>query len=299
MASCSGSYLTCADSRQHATSTRNHPPHHRPSFSKRTDIPAHFIPRTYLFSHIYLCVFFPWAYRRRAAKFIRILKYKKNSDLISHIRSLKIVVYLPSQTYSQQRRSPKRLLELVGIETNPTKTGFTVLKNAPIEEVILRGSSECDFRNHRTSTLLLEMCSNPSIKTLRIEGLHNVPYRFIIGNGQSRSLARLVLWRATISDYWFDTPAPTIVSTAEGIETLELVGMTSKELLKPLSCFSSLPLSPISECFKNIVITLPQWSFGERKEVWNIILGVAGTLKSLELRLSTTPPDACEVSLRF
>ena len=225
--------------------------------------------RTHLFSRIFLRVS-PWAPQSRATKFIKILKYKKNSDLISHIRSLKIVVYLPSQTSSQQRRSPKRLLELIGIETKPVKTALTMLKNAPIEEVIPRGSSECDFRNHRISTLLLEMCSNPSIKTLRIEGLQNVPYRFIVGNGQSRSLARLVLWRATISDYWFDTPPPTIVSTAEGIETLELLGMTSKEFLKALRCFSWIPSSPISQCFKslkNLVITLPPWSYGERKEV--------------------------------
>ena len=48
-----------------------------------------------------------------------------------------------------------------------------------------------------------------------------------------------------------------------------------------------------------MIDTFPQQSFEERKEVWNIILGIAGILESLELRLSTVPPDAGEVSLYF
>jgi len=160
--------------------------------------------------------------RQRARKFLKILKYKKNSDLISHIRCLEILVYefLPQSDFQQQ------FLKLIGIDRSPVKTVLTVLKNAPIEKFILRGVSECDFQNHRISTLLLELCSNPSIKTLRIVGLQNIPYRFIIGNGQDRSFTRLALWHATISDYWFDTWAPPL---AEAIETLELVQMTSKE----------------------------------------------------------------------
>jgi hypothetical protein len=39
--------------------------------------------------------------------------------------------------------------------------------------------------------------------------------------------------------------------------------------------------------------------FEENKELWNVILGVAGTLKSLELRFSNTPPYAREISWKF
>jgi hypothetical protein len=257
--------------------------------------------RTHLFSHVYLCIKAYEHQTKKARKFLRILKYKKNSDLISHIRCVEILVHelLP------QSDSTTRLLKLLGIDQSPVKTVLTMLKNAPIEKFTLRGVSECDFQNH---TLLLELCSNPSIKTLRIVGLQNIPYRFIIGNGQDRSFTRLALWHTTISDYWFDTvwTSPLAVgSIAEAIETLELVQMTSKEFLKALRCFSWLPSTPISECFKNLknlVITLPQQSFEERKEVCNVIFGVAGTLESLELRLSimsTMPPDLGEVSLYF
>ena len=239
-------------------------------------------------------------------KFLRILKYKKNSDLISHIRCVEILVYeLLPQFDFQQQYFVKRILKLLGIDPSPVKTVLTMLKNAPIEKFTLRGLSECSFQNHRISTLLLELCANPNIKTLRIDELNNVSYGFIIGSGQDRSLTRLAISHATISDYWFDTwtPLPTVGSIAEAINTLELVRMTSKDFLKALRFFSWLPSTPISECFKNlknlVIDTFPQQSFEERKEVWNIILGIAGILESLELRLSTVPPDAGEVSLYF
>jgi hypothetical protein len=213
-----------------------------------------------------------------------------------------IFVYLHSQTHFQQQRSSKRLLKLIGIETSPIKAVLAILKNAPIEEFILRGSAwQCDFRNHRITTLLLEMCSNPNIKTLQIEGLWSVPYRFIIGNGQDRSLKRLALHQVSISDYWFDIPPPTVVSVAAGIETLELVGTSLKEFLKALCCPSHQLPFPISECFKNLknlVITLPLEHFEKRKDVWNFILGTAETLESLELCLYA-PLGVGQVSLRF
>jgi len=256
--------------------------------------------RTCLFSHVYLCTGTYRYQRKKSRKFLRILKYKKNSDLISHIRYLEIFVYrLLPQSDFQQQYSVKRLLKLIGIDRSPVKAVLAMLKNAPIEQLILRGVSEYDFQNHRISTLLLELCSNPNIKTLRINGLNNIPYGFIAGNGQDRSLTQLALYHVTISDYWFDTWTPSI---AEAIDTLELVRMTSKEFLKALRCLSWLPSTPISECFKNLknlVITFPQQSFEERKEVWNVIFGLAGTLESLELRLCTMPPDAGEVSLYF
>ena len=237
--------------------------------------------RTHLFSHICLWVGVR-GYQRRANKFIRILKYKKNSDLLSHIRSVEIFVYLFPRPYSQEQRGGlTRLLKLIGLES-PVKTALTMLKNAPIEEFTLKGNTahHYDFRNHRISTLLLEMCSNPNVKSLCFEQIDNLPYRFILGNGQDRSLTRLAIRNALISDYWFEIPPPTVASTAAGIETLELVGRTSKDFLNA---------SPISECFKNLknlVITLPPGRFKERREVWNVILGAAGTLESLELCLN-------------
>jgi len=205
--------------------------------------------RTHLFSRICLWVG-ACGYQKRARKFIRILKYKKNSDLISHIRSVEIFVYLHPRSYS--RGDLTRLLKLIGIDASPVKTALTMLKNAPIEEMTLTGDTMyCDFRNHRISTLLLEMCSNPNLKSLCFEYIANIPYRFILGNGQNRSLARLAIRDATISDYWFEIPPPTVVSTAVGMETLELIGGTSNEFLNA---------SEISECFKNLknlVISLP------------------------------------------
>jgi hypothetical protein len=243
--------------------------------------------RTHLFSHICLWVG-ACGYQKRASKFIRILKYKKNSDLISHMRSVEILLYLHPQSHSQQQRGDlTRLLKLIGINASPVKTAFTMLKNAPIEELTLRGNlAHYDFRNHRISILLLEMCSNPNLKSLCFEYIANLPYRFILGNGQNRSLTRLAIRDASISDYWFEIPPPTVVSTAARIETLELVGRTSKEFLNA---------PPISECFKNLknlVITLPPGHFEERSEVWNVILGAAGTLESLELCLNGTAPPS-------
>lgn len=67
--------------------------------------------------------------------------------------------------------------------------------------------------------------------------------------------------------------------------------MLSKEFLNasPISGFKNL---------KNLVITLPQRHFEERNEMWNVILGAAETLESLELCLSNAW-NLGEVSLRF
>ena len=107
--------------------------------------------RTHLFSRVSLWIM-AGEYQEIACKFLRILKYKKSSDLISHVQSVNIVVYLHSQTYSQQQRSSKRLLKLIGIETSPIKAVLAILKNALIEKFILR-RCQCDFRNHRTSAV--------------------------------------------------------------------------------------------------------------------------------------------------
>ena len=259
--------------------------------------------RIHLFSQVILWVGKKESCRKRAVEFLRILKYKKNSDLISRIRSVKIVAY-PREYWPPYDVEPdshplssKGLLKLVGVDTDPIKTALTIFKNAPIEELIL---NESDGKFHdRTCKLLFEICSNPNLKALSFECIHDLLYKFIVGGRPAQKLTRLALAQVTISDD-FQLPAPTVAPPSAEIETLELVRMTSKDILKMLRYLSHRLPSPISECFqnlKNLVITLPQGNFDERKVVWNVILGVAETLESLELRLSTAPPDSGEISL--
>jgi hypothetical protein len=262
--------------------------------------------RIHIFSQVTLWVGKEEFCRKRAVDFLRILKYKKNSDLISRIRSVKIVVQLEVRiVYDAELDGyplgSKGLKKLMGIDTDPIKTALTIFKTAPIEELVIN-KSDGEFYDNRTSKLLFEICSNPNLKALSFECVKNLPYRFIRGSRSAQRLTRLALAQVTISDYNFQVPLPTVASTAAGLETLELVRMASNDFLRVFCYLSHRLLSPISESFinlTNLVITYPQGIFEQRKYVWNIILSVAGTLESLELRLSTAPPDKGRVSLRF
>ena len=197
--------ITSAADTDHVASTGNY---HRPSFSGSTDISAKKLARL---SHIpstqeLVLIFFHASVWVRAydtkEEPVKLSGYSstRKIHLISRIRSVEIFVYLHPRSYS--RGGLTRLLELIGIDGSPVKTALAMLKNAPIEEMTLTGNTMyCDFRNHRISTLLLEMCSNPNFKSLCLEYISNLPYRFILGNGQNRSLTRLAIRDATISDY--------------------------------------------------------------------------------------------------
>ena len=262
--------------------------------------------RIHIFSQAILWVGKEEFCRKRAVDFLRILKYKKNSDLVSRIRSLKILVepevrIVYDAELDGYPLGSKGVKKLMGIDTDPIKTALTIFKTAPIEELVLN-KSDGEFYDNRTSKLLFEICSNQNLKALSFKRVKNLPYRFIMGSRSAQKLTRLALAQVTISDYDFQVPAPTVASTTAGLETLELVRMPSKDFSKALLYLSHRLPSPISECFKNLtnlVITYSQGVLEQRKDVWNIILGVAGTLESLELRLSTEPPDTGGPSLPF
>jgi len=262
--------------------------------------------RIHIFSQVILWVGREEFCRKRAVEFLRILKYKKNSDLVSRIRSVKIVMepevrMVYDAELDGYPLGSKGLKKLMGIDTDPIKTALTIFKTAPIEELVL-DKSDGEFYDNRTSKLLFEICSNPNLKALSFERVKDLPYRFIMGSRSTQKLTRLALAQVTISDYDFQVPVPTVASTAAGLETLELVRMPSKDFSNALLYLSHRLPSPISECFinlTNLVITYPQGIFERRKDVWNVILGVSGTLESLELRLSTAPPDSGGVSLLF
>ena len=270
--------------------------------------------RILLFSHIDLWVG-GWdrSYHRRASKLVRILKYKKNSDLISQrIRSVK--VFLDRFLWGTQGGwsssahfpGPTLLLSLVGINTNPMVAALTMLKNAPIEKFVLEGLDAYgtfpDDPTDKIPTLLLEMCSNPNLKTLGFEKISNLPYTFIMGCDNTRSFTRLVLRDVKLSYVGLKIPPCMVIPTIERIETLELAQMSSYNFLTPLrSLFPLLPssLSP-SVYFKNLKnLAVVVGRFEEREELWQFILGVADTLESLELHLNTPFPDSGEVSLHL
>ena len=156
--------------------------------------------RIYLFSQITLWLGMEKCCQKRASKFLRILKYEKNSDLISYIRSVKILVVF--RTGTTRKWNPffplgsRGLLKLVGVEVNPMKTAFTMFKNAPIEELVIQGTDDRVTRFPYTPTsctLLLEICSNPNLKTLCFDNIECISSNFIQGSGHARSLTRLVL----------------------------------------------------------------------------------------------------------
>ena len=260
--------------------------------------------RIHLFSQICLCLGMEEHCRRRARKFLSILKYKKNSDLISHcIRSVKILVYqFCRDCYRTEGPAPccKYLLKLVGIDANPLEEVLAKFKNAPIKELIIQGANDmpCEFPKLRVyGTVLLAMCSNPNLKNLRVEELRGFPFRFITGSSDGGGFTQLALREVTISDYWCRIQPPTVVLT--GIKTLELVQMSSDQFLKVLHQLSPSPKSLRLPNLNNLVISLPHWDFKERAKVWNVILGVAGTLESLELCLSAAHLYGGEVSPYF
>jgi len=147
--------------------------------------------RIHIFSQVILWVGKEEFCRKRAVEFLRILKYKRNSDLISRIQSVKIVVepedWLPYDTeldgYSLGSKGLKKLL---GIETDPIKTALTIFKTARIEELVL-DKSDGEFYENRISKLLFEICSNTNLKALSFKCVKNLPYRFIVA---SRSALR-------------------------------------------------------------------------------------------------------------
>jgi len=138
--------------------------------------------RIHLFSHICLYVGM-YGQSYRAKKFLRILKYKKNSDLISHcIRSVKILIF-SSQYYDEAEPIFRLVLQGMGVCKHPIQTVLAKFKNAPIKELILRAVVYRDFRRFRKfSGLMLEMCLNPNLKTLCLENIRNFPLRSIEGN---------------------------------------------------------------------------------------------------------------------
>ena len=143
--------------------------------------------RIHLFSQICLCVG-TYGESYRARKFLRILKYKKNADLISHcIRSVKILIY---DYYDSREPTFRILLQIMRVCENPIRAVLAKFKNAPIKELVFRaagGGCYYEFRRFQPSAvfMMLEMCSNPNLKTLRIEKIMNFPgpyYSFIEGN---------------------------------------------------------------------------------------------------------------------
>ena len=122
--------------------------------------------------------------RSQARRFLRILKYKKNSNLISHcIQTVKIVVYKPPTNWNTKEvdpifsLAPRGLLKHMGIcknPINPIKTALTKFENAPIEELMFKGV-DCVLGPFpyfwASGTLLLKMCSNPNLKTLHFKNI--------------------------------------------------------------------------------------------------------------------------------
>ena len=261
--------------------------------------------RIHIFSHIYLPVGTQEYCRKRAKKFLKILKYKKNADLISHcIRSV-IILVQPCAPYwdgsEEDLPCSNGFLKLMGIDRNPIKTVLTKFNNAPIQELVLNGSS-CyppEFPYIRTSgILLLMMCSNPNLKTLRFEYIKDLPLSFIRGSSHGRGFTRLALQAVTIRNYWGEI-SPTVFPAAARIETLELVEMTSDKYLKVLDCLCPPPKSVYFQNLKNMVVTFQHCYSREREEMWNVIFSAARTLESLEIRLNTGYAGAGDVSLHF
>lgn len=252
--------------------------------------------RIYLFSQIILWVGIKGECQKRASKFLRILRFKKNSDLISHIRSVQVLLYLHPWHRGSSKVDPifgpgsNGLLKLMGVDTNPIKTALSMFKNASIEELALKGAYGNQFPCTQTSgtTILLEICSNPNLKTLCFDNIKCLPSRFIWRDSHGRSLSRLALHGVTIGGCCIRSQPPVVVPTEvrpTEVETLELLWMASRQNLQALHCLYPPSKSACFQNLKNLVFTLPQWD-SETEKMWNIILGAAETLESLELRLS-------------
>ena len=164
------------------------------------------------------------------------------------------------------------LLKLVGVEVNPMKTAFTMFKNAPIEELVIQGTDDRVTRFPYTPTsctLLLEICSNPNLKTLCFDNIECISSNFIQGSGHARSLTRLVLREVRLmTEYWQGNQLPTVVLTE--IETLELVWKDSDQTLMVLYYLSPPQQEVCFQNLKNLVITFPQRYPEARKQVWNV-----------------------------
>lgn len=196
-------------------------------------------------------------------------------------------------------------LSLMGIDRNPINTVLAKFMNAPIQELVLKRPS-CYYRSAEfpyiwaSGIVLLKMCSNPNLKTLRFEYINDLPLSFIRGSSHGRGFTRLALQGVTIMNYWGEI-SPTVFPAAARIETLELVEMTSDQYLKVLDCLCPPPKSVYFQNLKNMVVTVRHCYSREREEAWNVIFSAAGRLESLEIRLNTAygDLDAGEVSFYF
>jgi len=223
--------------------------------------------------------------QKRMYKLVNILKHKNN--LISNIRSLKVVVDYPRNPASVKRSlrssSQKIMTKLGLVQPDQALKALNILKNAPVlEELTLATFFSClpeDPRNPIYATLL-DMCSIPKLKTLGFENIRNLPYNFIIGYNCSRAYTQLVLQDVTFAAApQLQAPAFSAGHAIETLEGLKLMRMTSSTFLTPLNTFFS-----HFKRLRSLEVPLPA-VYKEREELWRFILGVSRSLESLELSL--------------
>lgn len=264
-----------------------------------------FPAQRHLFSQMRLYASLWSGNQKRMHRLVNILKHKNN--LISNIRSLKVVLDYPRNPASVMRSllsssrsllpSSQKIMTILGlVQADQALKALKILKNAPVlEELTLATFYSRLPENPRNPiyTTLLEMCSIPKLKTLGFENIRDLPYNFIIGYNCSRAYTQLVLRDVTFAaDPQLQAPTFSAGHAIETLEGLKLTRMTSSNFLTPLNTFSS-----HFKRLRSLEVPLPS-VYEKREELWRFILGVSRSLESLELSLDVAfcAPDYRDVS---
>jgi len=252
--------------------------------------------RRYLFSEIEIAL--DGLSHLRSQNLVNIFKNPHNVDLISTVRSLRIV--FPSKIYRAKwdifRLSRwRRILYIRGRRENSFLNVLNLLLQAPLITFTLHARREAPVNlwetvDDRTMEAFRSLCTKPSLRSLRLSNLNFLEETLITEAIRVNTLLGLSLNNVALG--WDDgigwdndevTRDPNLAPVISQIEKLDVRSVSSFELFRIFG-----RTQPISRPFvalprlRSFVFSARCAEF-EMRKIWAFILESAGTLQSLEI----------------
>ncbi|KDR74443.1 hypothetical protein GALMADRAFT_157649 [Galerina marginata CBS 339.88] len=247
--------------------------------------------------------------QRRAARLAKVLEHKNSDNLLSVIRAVKLVIDV--RVSSSEDELPRyhfdRLVRKLGLSENNLLRVLRILNRAPLESfAIIAQGGYVNWSANGSPTIaaaLRQICSNQSLKSLRIVNVMNIEQSMVVDAFSSGNLRELALCNVNIKRM-DEVSAPTHESGPRSFGKLEKLEMS---LITYSSLFSSLqssfpPSSSSPNTFSLNLSTLRSLDILLPKVhpaldiLWQLMLGTAQSLETLVLQdnpwpASTLSPD--------
>ena len=236
----------------------------------------------------------------RAKRLLKVLKHGQNVNLMAFIQSLKVVL-------TPQQRQPASSPSNFNYPLQKSKQMATsIAKHFPHENYLLKllslfvyvpltsftldgrkGYAIWKWPDERTNEVVRQLCTNSSLKSLRISKIYNFDMTLI---GEILRANTLQEFSVIAVSQYFSAGNIAVDNHAEvssRIEKLDIRRLSYPGIFRILGC-STGPLLPgpypfVSFlCFHTLVITTSSLD-STVSMIWGFILGVAGTLESLEI----------------